>query len=68
VVVVVNLYGEKDTAANNIAEALLGAVKEDGEVDLKMHAQASGINYCIHKMLGRNKIQFPKKLGYACSI
>jgi len=53
---------EEDKATNKIAEALLGAVKEDGEVDLQMHTQASGINYCIHQMLGRNKFSVSKEV------
>ena len=56
---VVNLYGEKDKATNKITEALLGAVKE---VDLQMHVQASGMNYCIHQMLGRNKISVSEEI------
>lgn len=38
-----------------MTEALLGALKE---VDLQMHAQASGINCYIHQVFGRNQGSF----------
>lgn len=53
---------KKMRATNKITEALLGAVKEDYEVDLQPHTEASGINYYIHQMLGRNQISVSEEI------